>query len=109
MDIGVFRLRSALRVRACRKAASLQNAAPRRFAVAQSSPFLQIPKTTARKGLLFLVPVVGLEPTRCRHQRILSFPLRWDDNTLEIPSGKPEEVPKSPEESALSTAEVQKI
>ena len=65
MDIGVFRLRSALRVRACRKAASLQNAALRHFAVAQSSPDLSKQKYDHPHGVVvFLVPVVGLEPTR---------------------------------------------
>ncbi len=38
-----------------------------------SSPFYQIIKTPHHKDRVFImVPVVGLEPTRCRHQRILS-------------------------------------
>ena len=55
MDIGVFRLRSALRVRACRKAASLQNTALRCFAVARSSPFPSYSKQQppARGGCCF--------------------------------------------------------
>ena len=50
-----------------------QNAPPERFVLPASSPFLYIPnpKNTIRR-LWGLVPVVGLEPTRCRHQRILS-------------------------------------
>ena len=53
VDIGVFRLRSALRVRACRKAASLQKAALRHFAGVQSSPDLtknQRKEPSARDG-----------------------------------------------------------
>ena len=73
MDIGLSCLRSALRIPPCRKPASLQNAAPRRFAGAQSSPDLSEQKYDhPLRVVIFLVPVVGLEPTRCRHQRILS-------------------------------------
>ena len=43
-------------------------------------PFEPHPRCSRQKdkpvlshGLIFLVPVVGLEPTRCRQQRILSF------------------------------------
>ena len=45
-----------------------------RFLHAASSPFeRQTKKRSARfRVLLFLVPKVGLEPTRCRQQRILS-------------------------------------
>ena len=40
----------------------------------ESLPYIKIQQSPSSEGLLFLVPVVGLEPTRHRWQRILSPP-----------------------------------
>ena len=63
VDIGVFHLRSALRVRACRKAASLQNAALRHFAGVQSSPDLtKIKKGPLKKSQSEIARLSGKSP-----------------------------------------------
>ena len=63
------------RLRALGRSRSQQSTGLLLCAARPSSPThaFRIKKGTADAIPFLLVPVVGLEPTRCRHQRILSF------------------------------------